>query len=423
MTERRTRVERATDAARFLATDQLVWFQEVSAAPVEQQLIGIRPEHRWAASVEDETEAPSGTYAGVYGVYPLTLAVPGPGGGLRHLPCAGLSWVGVHPDRRRRGVLSAMIRHHLEQVRDAGGQLSALHASEPAIYGRYGYGLASLEVEVVLARGAMLTAPDLDEAAAAVTTSMVTSTDPGVPERLRASHLASNDLGGVVGEVDYYERLCTPLPEKGRDKEPWRLLFARRDGADAGVAAFRRVHKWEKARPAGELRVWTVQGDPATRLALLRRLVDFDLMGTVHVESVGIEDPLVQWVGGPRATSDLATYDGLWVRLVDLPGALQARTWSAACDVVVEVEDAAAPWNAGCWRVRAGADGEATVESTTAASDVRLPVTALGGAYLGGGNLLALLRAGLVTERRPGAVAELWRAMRTDLAPGPAVGF
>ena len=183
------------------------------------------------------------------------------------------------------------------------------------------------------------------------------------------------------------------------------------------------MEKWEKARPAGELKVWTVQGDPATRLALLRRLVDFDLMGTVHVETVGIEDPLLLWVGGPRATSDLATYDSLWVRLVDLPGALQARTFAAACDVVVEVEDTAAPWNGGSWRVRAGADGEATVESTTAAPDVRLPVAAPGGAYLGAGHLPALLRAGLVTERRPGAVAELWRAMRTDLAPGAAVGF
>ena len=35
----------------------------------------------------------------------------------------------------------------------------------------------------------------------------------------------------------------------------------------------------------------------------------------------------------------------------------------------------------------------------------------------------ALLRAGLVAEHRQGAVAELWRAMRTDVAPSAAVGF
>jgi predicted acetyltransferase len=128
-------------------------------------------------------------------------------------------------------------------------------------------------------------------------------------------------------------------------------------------------------------------------------------------------------VGGPRATSDVATYDSLWVRLVDLPEALQDRTWSAPCDVVIEVTDTMAPWNDGNWRIRAEDTGDATVEKTTAESDVRLRVDALGAAYLGGGNLTALQRAGLVTERRKGAVTELWRAMRTELSPTAAVGF
>jgi predicted acetyltransferase len=119
----------------------------------------------------------------------------------------------------------------------------------------------------------------------------------------------------------------------------------------------------------------------------------------------------------------VATYDSLWVRLVDLPEALQDRTWTAPCDVVVEVADKSAPWNAGTWRIRADAAGTATVERTSTEADVRLGVDALGAAYLGWGNLAALHRAGQVTERRKGAVAELWRAMRTDMAPTAAVGF
>ena len=85
--------------------------------------------------------------------------------------------------------------------------------------------------------------------------------------------------------------------------------------------------------------------------------------------------------------------------------------------------DTAAPWNEGTWRVRADEAGEAVVEKTTAESDVRLRVEALGAAYLGGGNLLALQRAGLVAERRSGAVAELSRALRADVSPTAAVGF
>lgn len=420
MSTDRIHVARATDAERYLATDLTVWFAEVPSAPAEVQLTGVAPEHRFAAELEG---ADPGTYPGIYGVFPLTLSVPGPDAGVRQVPCAGLTWVGVHPDHRRRGVLTAMLRHHFDRVREDGGQLSALHASEPAIYGRHGYGLASLELQVRLGRGTTLSAPHLEDAAAALTTRMATASDPGVPARLRACHLAHADLGAVVGATGYYERVCLQLPEHLRDKEPWRVLFAQRDGVDVGFAAFRRTEKWEKARPAGEVEVWTVVGEPAARLALLRRLVDLDLIATVKVGTVSIDDPLLTWVGGPRSASDVGIYDGLWVRLVDLPAALQARTWSAPCDVVVEVADQAAPWNEGSWRIHADASGAAVVARTTEDADLRLRTEALGAAYLGGGNLVALHRAGLVAEHRPGAARELWRAMRTDVAPTAAVGF
>ncbi len=157
MTENPIRVSQATDTDRFLATDQTVWFQEVYPSPAEQQLVGLPEEYRFAAEIDG---ADASTYPGVYGVFPMTLAVPGPDAGAHQVPCAGLSWVGVHPDHRRRGVLSAMMRHHLEQVHEEPGtHVSALHASEPVIYRRYGYGLASLELQVQLGRGTTLTAP------------------------------------------------------------------------------------------------------------------------------------------------------------------------------------------------------------------------------------------------------------------------
>jgi hypothetical protein len=316
------------------------------------------------------------------------------------------------------------MRHHLEQVHEeAGVFLSALHASEPAIYGRYGYGLSSMELQVELSRGTTLTAPGLDAAARSVSTVFASVADPGMPARLLECHRRVAASGAVVGDLAYYQRICFEPPERRRNKEPWRVLFAQRDGADVGFALFRRSHKWEKYRPAGELDVWGVVGDPPAQLAQYRRLVDFDLMGTITVEKVSVDDPLIHWAGGPRSTSDVATYDSLWVRLVDLPEALQARTWSAPCDVVVDVEDRYAPWNHDTWRLHADDQGGVTVERSDADADLRLSVPALGAAYLGGGNLLAQHRAGLVDQRRPGAVAELSRAMRTQLEPSAAFAF
>ena len=425
MTDTPIRMDRADDARRFLETDLTVWFSEVSSAPVEQQLAGLPEGQRFAAFPEStEARAPdSSTYAGVYGVFPMTLGVPG-AGDRRTVPAAGLSWVGVHPDHRRRGVLTAMLRHHLEQVRETPDtHVSVLHASEPRIYGRHGYGLASLELEVTLSAGTTLVAPGLEDAAAGVSTRMVTATEDGVAERLRACHLATAETGQVVGEAGYYQRITHPLPESTRDKEPYRVLFARDGDRDLGFAVFRRSHKWERGRPAGELTVWTLVGDPAARLALMRRLLDFDLIGTVKVGTLGTDDPVLHWVAGPRATADVSTTDNLWVRLVQLPEALQARAWSTPCAVVAAVADRAAPWNEGTWLLEADASGSASVTRSSADPEVSLDVASLGAAYLGGGNLVAAHRAGLVTEHRAGAVAELGRALRTDVAPAAAVMF
>ena len=143
------------------------------------QLRGVPEDQRFAAEVVGSDVDPT-TYAGIYGVRPMQLSVPDGTGAGRVVPVAGLTWVGVHPDHRRRGLLTAMMRHHFEQTRREGVHLSALHASEPGIYGRHGYGLASLELEVEVGRGTTFTAPHLeDEVAALISTRLRHDRRPG----------------------------------------------------------------------------------------------------------------------------------------------------------------------------------------------------------------------------------------------------
>lgn len=419
------RVGRATDDERYLATDLIVWFEEVGAATTAEQLAGLPAEQRFAAETGTE-DAEADSYPGIYGVFPLQLAVPGTAPGqARLVPCAGLTWVGVHPDFRRRGILTAMLRHHVEQTHREGVAISALHASEPAIYGRHGYGVASQTYAATLGRGTELRAPGLESAAGALTTRFATASDPGIAARVRACELAVavTSPGVVVGDESFYRRILRDgeRPERLRDKEPMRFLFAVRDGEDVGLAAFRRHHNWEHGLSRGKLEVFALSGDPATRLALLRRLLDFDLMATVMVPRIGPDDPLWSWIG-PRGAEQVESHENLWIRIIDLPEALPLRQYAADCDVVVDIDDPAAPWQAGRWRIRVR-DGAADAERTESAADVALPVAALGSAFLGGANLVAMQRAGLLEERRYGAIAELSRAFRTDLAPSPAGGF
>lgn len=417
------RVEHADDAARYLASDKLVWFDTPSPEPPEFQLRGVPEDQRFVARVVGEDADPA-TYPGIYGVRPMQLSVPDGAGSGRAVQVAGLTWVGVHPDHRRRGLLTAMLRHHFEQTRREGGHLSALHASEPGIYGRHGYGLASLELEIEVGRGTTFTAPLLEDEAAEITTRLGTVDDPGMGERRRQVDLGllSTNVGTIVGGPEFYLDLSYVSEEDRRDGEPPRVLVAVRDGRDVGYAVFRRKHKWPNSRPAAEVTVTSLSGGPAARLALVRRVTDLDLSGTVSINGIAAGDPLLSWVQGPRGLGDVKTYDSLWVRLVDLPEAVAARGYEADCDVVVEVTDDAAPWNAGRWRIRVK-DGTGEATGTEDQPELALPVAALGAAYLGGSNLAELARAGVVAEHRPGAARDLWRAFRTDVGPYAARGF
>jgi len=59
------------------------------------------------------------------------------------VPTAGVTMVGVHPTHRRRGLLVRMMEEQLADVVERSEPLAVLTASESAIYGRFGYGLAT----------------------------------------------------------------------------------------------------------------------------------------------------------------------------------------------------------------------------------------------------------------------------------------
>jgi GNAT superfamily N-acetyltransferase len=413
-------VRPSEDAAKYLATDQLVWFGEVTDADAEHLRLGLPEDQRFVVDLPD---GPDDLHSGIYGVRPMEMSLPG--GAL--VAIAGLTWVGVHPDARRRGVLAAMMSDHLARTRDAGTAFSALHASEAAIYGRFGYGNAVLTHQVEVGRGTTFTAPHLEDELTGITTHLLDMAAPGVTERMRACQLAAapDFPGTIVGSPDFFSLMAHEPPEQLRDKERRRILFARRDGQDVGFTGLRREHKWENARPSGTVVVGTLCGGPAARLALARRVVDLDLMGTTKLENLGLDDPLLGWIGGPRSTGSLQTWDSTWVRLVDLEAAWPLRSYEADCDVVVEVVDRYAPWNAGRWRLTASSgvgSATSTDADADADADLTLDVAVLGAGYLGH-SIGGLLRAGLVQEHRPGSYAALARAMRTLVAPEPSIGF
>ena len=183
-----------------------------------------------------------------------------------------------------------------------------------------------------------------------------------------------------------------------------------------GYAVFAVKQDWSGGSAGGELRIHEQAClDGAATATLWRMLLSVDLIGKVTYGNVAVDDPLLQLLTDVRRARPILK-DAIYVRLVDLPAALVARTYDVAYDGVVEVIDRLAPWNAGRWRLTLGADG-AECTRTDAEPDIVLDVRDLGGAFLGASSLVGRALAGQIDERKPGAVAALSRALQHDPAP------
>ncbi|MGW5447364.1 GNAT family N-acetyltransferase [Streptomyces asiaticus] len=354
---------------------------------------------------------------GTAGLFSFRLSVPG--GGI--VPAAGVTMVSVQATHRRRGVLRAMMRRQLDDIRAAGDEpLAVLTASEPDIYGRFGYGAATqtayAEIDTTRVR---LTAPEgVDDVRlrAVPLESAVEACEAVYARRVRTRP-------GMLERIPGWERV--PLLDPPGDREgasPLRCVLAESGGQVSGYVRFAVKPDWDLAGPKGTVILRDLEAlDPASYAVLWRFLFDLDLTSVVRTGPRPVDDPWQLLVSDIRRCA-VRLRDSLFVRLVDVGAALEARTYTTPVETVLEVTDPFCPWNEGRWRLSGDAKG-ASCERTDDAPDLRLGVRELGAAYLGGVSLTALAGAGRVQEARQGALTEATTAFATPVAPWLPHGF
>lgn len=341
-------------------------------------------------------------------VYTREMTVPG-----AVVPVAHVTGVAVAATHRRRGLLTRVMSAQLEAIRERDTEpIAALWASEGAIYGRFGYGAAASHVsysvpttEATLPgrteRGTLRTGFPRD----------VVDEMAGVYERVRAERPGFSGRAG-----NWWERLIADPKSRRRGMTSLRAVLYEVDGRVDGYAMWRAKGGWNDTGPMGEVHVNEVVA--ATReayTALWRYLLTIDLSRTVKYDFAAVDEPLPYLVTNPTGLG-ASFAPSLWVRVVDVAGALAARRYAAPVDVVLEVSDSMLPANEGRWHL-VGDASSAKCEATAAAPDLVLDVRELGAAYLGGTSLQTLADAGLVSEQQPGSLAAASLAFGWHRAP------
>ncbi len=341
------------------------------------------------------------------GAYGLELTLPG-----GPTPCAGVTVVGVLPSHRRRGLLRRMMEMQLRDVRERGEPIAALWASEETIYGRFGYGLASLSINLGIRRRNVRIRSELPQEGAVrlVENDEALRVLPSLYDRIR-----KRSPGFVSRSRGWWEtRTLGDRPENRRGAGPLVRALYERDGRAAGWALYRiaqegtTFEEWKKT-----VRVVELQGtDDAARRELWRFLLGIDWTDDVTIEGLAVDDSVLLLVDRPNELRP-RVFDGLWVRPVDVGGALAARGVARDGRVTLEVTaDPHFPDNVGTWTV----EGD-RVRRTSRRPDVRLDVQGLGMTMLGGFTFAELARAGRVEEAARGGLARADALFRAERAP------
>jgi predicted acetyltransferase len=355
------------------------------------------PRDRWFAAYDGDR--PVGTATS----FPFRLTVPG-----GELAAGGVTWVGVLPSHRRRGILRELMKRQLEDLRDRGEPLAILYSSEPLIYGRFGYGVAapSVEMEGETARFAYRDDPGPTGSVRILDTEEALRVLPPVYDAVRA------EVPGFVArdsEVWELTRLADPEHWR-RGAGPKFVAVIEFDGKPAGYAIYRIKSDWQDGFSRSHVRlIEAIATSPVATRELYRFVYGIDLV--VRVEGrYDPGSPLFLMVSDPRSLH-LKVFEGLWLRFVDLQAALVGRTYAGDDAVVVDVRDSFCPWNAGRWRI-----GN-TVERTDDEAELELDTADLASAYLGAFDFNELATAERVRELKPGALQRATDLFRTSRPP------
>lgn len=394
-------------------------FHEPQAPPelISEQRAGLA--HRRSTGVWDDTALDAGVPVATVSSWPTELTVPGE----MRLPAWAISAVTVSPTHRRRGIARALVQSELRNAQKQGMPLAMLTVSEATIYGRFGFAPAAMSADLSIDAGrAGWMPPPAPGRVQFVTAERLYDEGMAVMQRAR---------GAIPGSVEMHSFLWKHklglIGEKVSARELRFIRYEDADGTPQGFAIYKVSDNGPHHAAQGLDLQYLVSVTDDAYAELWRFLLQLDLVGTVKAPLRSVDEPLAWQVADSRAVTTTERRDHLWVRILDVKAALEARRFSAPGRMLLDVRDPLG-FADGPILLDIDDEGKATVtpaptEATADVASLSLTVNELGALYLGGVSAVTLVRAGRITERRAGSAVLADASFRSSVSPWQSFWF
>lgn len=367
-----------------------------------------RNAYRRKLGVYDETTPHPETPVATFASWIAELAVPG--GGV--VPACAISAVTVAPTHRRRGLLRELMAGELRTAASLGVPVAALTVSESGIYGRFGFGPAAHAASwTIKARRAGWIGPTGPGRVDYVSRERARELVGPLHDRIRRTQPGEIDMPG-----GHWDRFLGTRPDAEK-AEQRRVLQYRSPAGEVDGLVLYSVTENETDYSESSLDVAMLMAATDEAYAgLWRFLLSMDLIGTIRASELSVDEPLWWMIADQRAAT-VTVHDHHYTRILDVPAALEVRTYGAPGVLALEVTDALG-FAEGRWLLRIDDDGVGHVSpwegsAPADATVIALGVTELSALYLGGVSLATLARAGRVRSTDVDAATRAFAGIAT----------
>lgn len=321
---------------------------------------------------------------------------------------AAVTHIGVLPTHTRRGVVTSLVHRQLRDARDRGDVVATLRASEATIYGRFGYGIASTSTTLEVERRRAVLHPGVPEGGPVRFADLPESWD--LLERIYSEYVAHRP--GRIERTSFW--WASQRFRFSATNGPSYVAVHGGAGAEDGFVRYRpeNTGAWFGGRDRTIVVSDFFAPNAEAHAGLVRFLLNLDLVDRIVFDAVPADDPLPWMLADHRAANVRSVSDETWLRILDVPRALEARSFVGAGRVRVAVTDPLFAENTGVFEV--SADG---VSTSTEPAQLEFGVAELGSVLLGGVGCHELAAAGRITVHDRAALPVAEQLFAWPLAP------